>query len=182
MPFIESLIPIFQHFNDPAFRAVNCMSWLFNFRYVQKLKIDLYSRPFTTAIHRKFDLYCLYLFRFFLDCKLYHSGLQTDSRKTFINQEWLVVESCPTPRWTAFFINALSRTFLVLCRLVCNICSHFNVIILVCACFQKNFLRLISFPEICLLVLNSILTCFCIKGWYSKVTKYNSRNSYSFRS
>ena len=40
-----------------------------------------------------------------------------DFTKTFLTQEWLVVESCPTPRWI---------TFLMLCRLVYNICSHFN--------------------------------------------------------
>ena len=40
-----------------------------------------------------------------------------DFTKSFITQEWLVVESCPTPRWI---------TFLMLCRLVCNLRSHFN--------------------------------------------------------
>ena len=40
-----------------------------------------------------------------------------DFTKTFITQEWLVVESCPTPRWIAF---------LMLYRLVYNIRSHFN--------------------------------------------------------
>ena len=39
----------------------------------------------------------------------------------FITQEWLVVESCPTPRWIAF---------LMLYRLVYNINSHFNELIL----------------------------------------------------
>ena len=41
--------------------------------------------------------------------------------KTFITQEWLVVESCPTPRWIAF---------LMLYRLVYNIRSHVNELIL----------------------------------------------------
>ena len=40
-----------------------------------------------------------------------------DFTKTFITQEWLVVESCPTPRWI---------TFLMLYRMVYNIRSHFN--------------------------------------------------------
>ena len=44
-----------------------------------------------------------------------------DFTKTFITQEWLVVESCPTPRWIAF---------LMLYRLVYNICSHFSELIL----------------------------------------------------
>ena len=42
-----------------------------------------------------------------------------DFTKTFITQEWLVVERCPTPRWI---------TFLMLYRLVYafDLCSHFN--------------------------------------------------------
>ena len=44
-----------------------------------------------------------------------------DSRKTSINQERLVVESCPTPRWIPF---------LMLYRLVYNIRSNFNELIL----------------------------------------------------
>ena len=44
-----------------------------------------------------------------------------DFTKTFIIQEWLVVGSCPTSRWIAF---------LMLCRLVHNIHSHFNDLIL----------------------------------------------------
>ena len=38
-----------------------------------------------------------------------------DFRKTFITQEWSVVENSPTPCWIA-----------MLYRLVYNICSHFN--------------------------------------------------------
>ena len=44
-----------------------------------------------------------------------------DFRKTFITQEWLVVESCPTP---------LCVAFLMLYRLVQNTRSHFNKLIL----------------------------------------------------
>ena len=40
-----------------------------------------------------------------------------DFTKTFITQEWLVVESCPTSRWIVF---------LMLYRLTYNICSHFD--------------------------------------------------------
>ena len=40
---------------------------------------------------------------------------QTVSTKTSITQEWLVVESCPTPCWV---------TSLIFCRLVYNISSH----------------------------------------------------------
>ena len=85
-----------------------------------------------------------------------------DSWKTSITQEWLVLESCPIPRWIAF---------LVLCQLVYNLRSHFNKIILAwSAYFQKNLLWLISFPEILVLVLYLILTCFC-KGYTSKLLK-----------
>ena len=45
-----------------------------------------------------------------------------DSSKTPITQEWLVVESCSTPLWIAF---------LMFNRLVYNIPSHFNELILV---------------------------------------------------
>ena len=44
-----------------------------------------------------------------------------DSTKTFLTKEWLVVESCPTSHWIAF---------LMLYRLVYNIRSHFNELIL----------------------------------------------------
>ena len=44
-----------------------------------------------------------------------------DFTKTFITQEWLVAGSCPTPHWIAF---------LMLYRLVYNIRSHFNELIL----------------------------------------------------
>ena len=44
-----------------------------------------------------------------------------DCTKNFINQEWLVVESCPTARWIAF---------LMLYWLVYNIRSHLNELIL----------------------------------------------------
>ena len=40
-----------------------------------------------------------------------------DSRKKSITLEWLVVEIFPKPRWIAY---------LMLCRLVYNITSHFN--------------------------------------------------------
>ena len=40
-----------------------------------------------------------------------------DFTKTFVNQKWLVVESCPTPCWIAF---------LMLYRVEYNIRSHFN--------------------------------------------------------
>ena len=38
--------------------------------------INSYLRPFSIAIYEKFNLYFLYLFRLFLACKLYNSGLQ----------------------------------------------------------------------------------------------------------
>ena len=52
-----------------------------------------------------------------------------DFTKTFITQEWLVVESCPTPRWIAF---------LMLYRLVYNIRSHFNELILAWSAYLKT--------------------------------------------
>ena len=45
-----------------------------------------------------------------------------DFTKTLIPQKWLVIESCPTPRWIAF---------LMLYPLVYNIRSRFNELILV---------------------------------------------------
>ena len=45
----------------------------------------------------------------------------TDSRKTFITQEWLVVESCRTPHWIPFLMPY---------RLMNNIRSHINKLIL----------------------------------------------------
>ena len=53
-----------------------------------------------------------------------------DFTKTFITQEWLVVESCPTSRWI---------TFLMLYRLVYNIRSHFNELILAWSACLNNF-------------------------------------------
>ena len=67
-----------------------------------------------------------------------------DFTKTFINQEWLVVESGPTPCWIAF---------LMLYRLVFNIRSHFNELILVWSAYilkaqfllNQDVILLISF-------------------------------------
>ena len=47
----------------------------------------------------------------------YPKNSTIDFTKTFITQEWLIVESCPTPHWI---------TFLILYQFVYNICSHFN--------------------------------------------------------
>ena len=56
----------------------------------------------------------------------------TDFTKTFITQEWLVVESCPTHCWIAF---------LMLYRLVFNIHSHFNEPILAWSFwFYRNYI------------------------------------------
>ena len=46
---------------------------------------------------------------------------KTGSRKTSITQELLAVESCPTPSWV---------TFLIFCRLVYDVYSHLNDLIL----------------------------------------------------
>ena len=52
-----------------------------------------------------------------------------DFTKTFITQEWLVAESCPTPHWIGF---------LMLYRLVYNIRSHFNELILAWSASHKS--------------------------------------------
>ena len=52
----------------PICWSVNCISWVFDFRNLQKL--NLYLRAFSTAIYQKFDLYYLCLFKLFF-------GLQT---------------------------------------------------------------------------------------------------------
>ena len=52
-----------------------------------------------------------------------------DFIKTFITQEWFVEESCPIPCWIAF---------LMLHRLVYNIRSHFNELILAWSAYIKN--------------------------------------------
>ena len=52
-----------------------------------------------------------------------------DFTKTFITKEWLVVESCPTPCWIAL---------LMLYRLVYNIRSHFNELILAWNAYAKD--------------------------------------------
>ena len=54
-----------------------------------------------------------------------------DFTKTFITQEWLVVDSCPSPWWMAS---------LMLYRLVYNIRSHFNELILAWSAYNKAFL------------------------------------------
>ena len=51
-----------------------------------------------------------------------------DFTKTFITQERLVVENCPTPRWIAF---------LMLYRLVYNIRCHFNELSLAWSAYPK---------------------------------------------
>ena len=62
-------------------------------------------------------------------CVFILSKKRRNFTKTFITQEWLVVESCPTPRWIAF---------LMLYRLVYNIRSHFNELILVWSAYNKR--------------------------------------------
>ena len=56
-----------------------------------------------------------------------------DSRKTSITVAWLVVESCPTPRWI---------TFLMLYRLMYNIRSCFNDLILAWSTYWDSFWQL----------------------------------------
>ena len=42
----------------------------------RNLNMNLYLRAFSIDIYQKFNLYYLFLFRLFLVCKLYISGLQ----------------------------------------------------------------------------------------------------------
>ena len=70
--------------------------------------------------------------------------------KTFITQEWLVVETCPTPRLTCF---------LMLYRLVYNICSH---IISIHRSFQlTNF----GLPEVPNIYMNKKPVRVCVAQW-----------------
>ena len=57
----------------------------------------------------------IFTFSFYLEIS------RTGSRKNSITQEWLVVESYPTPRQV---------TFLIFCRMVYNIPFHLNDLIL----------------------------------------------------
>ena len=63
--------------------------------------------------------------------------------KSFITQEWLVVESCPTHRWIPF---------LMLYRLVYNIRSHFNELILAWSAFRTKFLYIDQITKICVCI------------------------------
>ena len=63
-----------------------------------------------------------------------------DPRKTSITQERLVVESCPTPCWI---------TFLMLYRLVHNILSYFNELILVWSAYFTMILTQPNNMSIC---------------------------------
>ena len=110
---------------------------------VYKLKLSLWTCPKFWAIFMT-DLWPLYLELLYLepqflvifgDCRnmffdkklfkilfsFYPKPGRTGSRKTFITQTWLVTESCPTPHWI---------TFLIFCRLVFDIPSHLNGLIL----------------------------------------------------
>ena len=49
-----------------------------------------------------------------------------DFTKTFITQEWLVVESCPTPRWITFLMLSF------------NIRSHFNYLLFAWSAYKKQ--------------------------------------------
>ena len=55
-----------------------------------------------------------------------------DFTKTFITKEWLVVESCPTPCWIAL---------LMLYRLVYNMRSHFNELILAWSGYFRSIMQ-----------------------------------------
>ena len=50
-----------------------------------------------------------------------------DCTKSFLTQEWLIVESCSIPRWIRFSM---------LYRLVYNICSHFIELILAWSAYK----------------------------------------------
>ena len=73
---------------------------------------------------------CTFLWYLHIYAYLFRPKTSTvDSRKTSITQEWLVIESCPTPRWIVF---------LMLYRLVLYIRSHFNELILVWSAYERQ--------------------------------------------
>ena len=62
----------------------------------------------------------------------YPKNSTSDSRKTFITQKWLVAESYPTTPWIAF---------LMLYRLVYNVSSYFNELILAWSAYERQAAR-----------------------------------------
>ena len=94
----------------------------------------------------------------------------TDFTKTFITQEWMVVESCPTPRWIAF---------LMLYRLMYNIRSHFNKLTLVWRAYsyEKSVQDKISFPVIYHIYVFGESQIFSCQPWALLRTMPKRRNS-----
>ena len=167
---------------------------------------ELYSFVFLEAKNSCFvTKNCLkssYIFVFILS-----KNSTIDSRKTSLNHEWLVVESWPTPCWITFFCNALSTGVKCLLSFQWN---NFDLCLLSekpswLISFPKILVGTISwvifynFAVFPLVQNKSVLNrkqekesrsyslfntdLACTKGaGYSKVTKYNSRNNYSFRS
>ena len=60
--------------------------------------------------------------KYYIYISFYPENSRTSTRKTSITDKWLVVESCPFPRWI---------TFLIFCGLVYDIPSLLVVLILV---------------------------------------------------
>ena len=99
---------------------------------MRKLKIDGKSKKMLVNLIKTSQyqilhiLQILHLIYLFSGCLIsgylfYPRNSTIDPRKTFITQEWLVVESCPIPHWIAI---------LLFYQLVYNIHSHFNELIL----------------------------------------------------
>ena len=61
-----------------------------------------------------------------------------DFTKTLITKERLVAESCPTTCWIAF---------LMLYRLVYNICPHFNELVLAWSAYFKGWVAKVSYSN-----------------------------------
>ena len=83
--------------------------------YLELLYLELYF-----LIHFR-DRGNLFFKNLVLMFSFYPKNGRTGSRKNFIIQAWLVVENCPTPYWI---------TFLIFCRLVHDMPSHLNGLIL----------------------------------------------------
>ena len=85
-----------------------------------------------------------------------------DFTTTFITQEWLVVESCPTPRWIAV---------LMLYWLMYNIRSYFNELILAWSAYVNEKWLNMSKVSLCQAILRVLQVQHLL--YYYKSTLFN---------
>ena len=126
----------------------NFVQYLYLSAYSKQWKWPKFSFCTCYMLYSHFTQNCIFLYfleaknpcfvtkncsKFSYICVIYfvQKNSTIDFTKTFITQEWLVVESWPTLRWIAF---------LMLCLLVYNISSHFNELILAWSAYYKFFL------------------------------------------